>query len=70
MIREMAMIRSFYEGCARSRRPRLEELLKTEFDLERAKTLFERPEQARLFVKTLICSPTPTDSFSPPRRTS
>jgi uncharacterized tellurite resistance protein B-like protein len=52
--REMSMIRSFYEGCSRTGDPRLEDVLQGDFDVEKAKALFDRPEQARLFVKTLI----------------
>lgn len=52
--REMAMIRGFYESCARAGDPRLEDVLRGELDIEQARKLFERPEQAKLFTKTLV----------------
>jgi uncharacterized tellurite resistance protein B-like protein len=52
--REMAMIREFYEGCARAGDPRLEEVVNAGFDPQVAKKLFETKDRARLFVKSLI----------------
>jgi hypothetical protein len=46
--KEMAMIRGFYESCARAGDPRLEEVLKGDFEVERAKALFDKPELARI----------------------
>lgn len=51
---EMALVREFYEGCARAGDPRLEEIASGKPDLEREKALFDTPELARLFVKSLI----------------
>ena len=52
--REMAMIREFYESCARSDDPRLEEVVGGDFDLAGAKELFAATEMAQLFTKSLI----------------
>lgn len=52
--REMTMIRGFYESCARTGDPRLEDLVKEELSPEGLKSLFDRPESAKMFVKTLI----------------
>lgn len=51
---EMALVREFYEGCARAGDPRLEEVASGKFDVEEAKTLFDTPERAQLFTKSLI----------------
>lgn len=52
--REMALIREFYESCARTGDPRLEDVVRQSFDVEDARRLFEGNEMARLFVKSLI----------------
>src|SRR5687767_12553062 len=52
--RELAMIRSFYEGCSRTGDPRFEDVLKEEFEADRARRLFDRPELAKMMVKTLM----------------
>ena len=52
--REMSMIRSFYESCARSGDPRFEDVLRDEFEPEKCRELFDRPDTAKMFVKTLI----------------
>ena len=52
--REMAMIREFYEGCARVGDPRLEDVVGSDFDLEGAKALFPGPDLSRLFIKSMI----------------
>jgi uncharacterized membrane protein YebE (DUF533 family) len=52
--REMAMIREFYESCARAGDPRLEEVVRQSFDIADAKRLFEGAEMSKLFVKSLI----------------
>lgn len=52
--REMALIREFYEGCARAGDPRLEDVVKQNFEIEEARRLFEGDDMARLFVKSLI----------------
>ncbi|MBX2812446.1 MAG: TerB family tellurite resistance protein [Myxococcales bacterium] len=51
---EMALVREFYDGCARVGDPRLEEVAAGQFDPEQAKTCFDTPEKAQLFVKSLI----------------
>ncbi len=51
---EMRMIREFYDSCARVGDPRLEDVVQGEFDINRAKTLFDTPELSKLFVKSLI----------------
>ncbi len=52
--REMALIREFYESCAREGDPSLEEVVRDPFDPASAKALFPKPELAQLFVKSLI----------------
>jgi uncharacterized tellurite resistance protein B-like protein len=52
--REMAMIREFYEGASRAGDPRLEDIVKGGFDVKAAKRLFDTPDRARLFVKSLM----------------
>jgi uncharacterized tellurite resistance protein B-like protein len=52
--RELSMIRSFYEGCSRAGDPRFEEVLKDEFQADRARKLFDAPDLAKLFIKTLL----------------
>ena len=51
--REMALIREFYEGCARTGDPQLADVVGN-FDVNAAKSLFDTPESAKLFVKSLI----------------
>lgn len=51
---EMKLIREFYESCARKGDPRLEEVASGPFDAARAKELFDTPELARLFIKSVI----------------
>ena len=51
---EMALIREFYESCARAGDPPLEEVAGGPFDIAKAKGLFEPPEKAQLFIKSLI----------------
>src|SRR5260221_14194116 len=51
---EMKLVRDFYESCARNGDPRLEEIASGRFEPERAKDLFNTPELARMFVKSLI----------------
>ena len=51
---EMSLIREFYESCARAGDPRLEDVAKGTFQIDRAKKLFDSPELAKLFVKSLI----------------
>jgi uncharacterized tellurite resistance protein B-like protein len=51
---EMSLIREFYESCARAGDPRLEEVAKGPFQIDKAKRLFDTPELAKLFVKSLI----------------
>ncbi len=51
---EMALVREFYESCARAGDPRLEEVATGRLDIERAKLLFDTPERAKLFTKSLI----------------
>jgi uncharacterized tellurite resistance protein B-like protein len=51
---EMALVREFYESCARAGDPRLEEVAKGAPDMERARALFDTPTRAKLFVKSLI----------------
>lgn len=52
--REMAMIREFYESCSRAGDPSLEDVAGHGFEIASAKGLFESPELAKLFVKSLI----------------
>lgn len=51
---EMRLIREFYDSCARDGDPALEEVAKGQFDVGRAKTLFDTPELTKLFTKSLI----------------
>lgn len=51
---EMALIREFYESCARAGDPRLEDVAGGVFDIEVAKPKFETEESKKLFVKSLI----------------
>jgi len=51
---EMALIREFYESCARAGDPKLEEVAKGSFQIDKAKRLFDTPELSKLFVKSLI----------------
>ena len=52
--REMSLIREFYDGCAGSDSPSLEEVVGGDFDIESAKALFGSSEQTLLLVKSLI----------------
>ncbi len=51
---EMRLVREFYESCARAGDPRLEDVATGPFDPQRAKTHFETPEMAKMFLKTMI----------------
>ena len=51
---EMALVREFYDGCARTGDPRLEEVAKGPFDPARAREVFDTPELGQLFVKSLV----------------
>lgn len=51
--REMSMIREFYESCTRAGDPPLSDVVQG-FDIEAATGLFETPELAKMFVKSLI----------------
>jgi len=52
---EMALVRNFYESCARSGDPSLEEIAGGEFDPEQAKLRFSDDDKKRaIFVKSLI----------------
>jgi uncharacterized tellurite resistance protein B-like protein len=51
---EMRMIREFYEGCSRTGDPRLEEIATGKFEIETAGALFNTPELAKMFLKTLM----------------
>lgn len=51
---EMQLIRQFYDSCSRGGDPRLEEVAGGKYDPARAKTLFDTPELAKLYVKSLI----------------
>lgn len=51
---EMRLIREFYESCSRAGDPPLSEVAGGPFDIQEAKALFESPEKAQLFIKTLI----------------
>jgi len=51
---EMVLIREFYESCTRGGDPRLEDVAKGPFPVDKAKRLFDTPELAKLFVKSLI----------------
>lgn len=51
---EMTLIREFYDSCTRVGDPRLEDVAGGPFDPSRAKTAFDTPERAKLFVKSLI----------------
>jgi hypothetical protein len=51
---EMALIREFYESCARKGDPRLEDVAGAPFDIAAAKPLFETDEAKQLFIKSLI----------------
>jgi tellurite resistance protein TerB len=51
---EMKLVREFYESCTRAGDPRLEEVAGDRFEPEHAKALFNTPELARMFVKSLI----------------
>ncbi|MFO0728034.1 MAG: TerB family tellurite resistance protein [Myxococcota bacterium] len=52
--REMTLIRGFYQSCARAGDPSFETVLAGDFDLAAAKRSFDRPELAKMFVKSLI----------------
>lgn len=52
--REMTLIRGFYQSCARSGDPSFESVLGHDFDVAAARRLFDRPELAKMFVKSLI----------------
>lgn len=52
--KEMALIREFYESCARAGDPPLEEVVKSGLDMSAAKSLFATTELRKLFVKSLI----------------
>ncbi|MEM6369179.1 MAG: TerB family tellurite resistance protein [Myxococcota bacterium] len=52
---EMALVRAFYESCARAGDPSLEEVAGGDFDPEQAKARFGEDEKKRvLFVKSLV----------------
>ena len=51
---EMRLVREFYESCARTGDPRLEDVAGGPFDPAIAKTQFDTPELAKMFVKSLI----------------
>ncbi|MCA9551932.1 MAG: TerB family tellurite resistance protein [Myxococcales bacterium] len=51
---EMALIREFYESCARKGDPRLEDIAGGAFSVDDAKPLFDTPEAKQLFIKSLI----------------
>ena len=51
---EMRLIREFYDSCARAGDPRLEDVAGGPFDPEVAKTYFDTPELAKMFIKSLI----------------
>lgn len=51
---EMALVREFYDSCARAGDPRLEDVAGGPPSPETAKALFDTPELAKLFVKSLI----------------
>ncbi len=51
---EMKLVREFYESCTRAGDPRLEDIATGRFDPDQAKGLFDTPELARMFVKSLI----------------
>lgn len=51
---EMALIREFYESCARAGDPDLSDVAGGVFDIETAKPLFETDEARTLFMKSLI----------------
>ena len=51
---EMRLVREFYESCARAGDPRLEDVAGGPFDPAVAKTYFDTPELAKMFVKSLI----------------
>jgi len=51
---EMALIRGFYESCARAGDPPLEDVAGGPFDIESAKAQFESDEAKKLFLKSLI----------------
>jgi hypothetical protein len=51
---EMKLVREFYDSCARSGDPRLEEIASGAFDADHAKSLFNTPELALMFTKSLI----------------
>ena len=51
---EMSLIREFYESCSRAGDPKLEEVVRGPFQVERAKQLFDGPDLSKMFVKSLI----------------
>src|SRR5262245_34684186 len=51
---EMRMVREFYEGCSRQGDPRLEEIATGKFEIEGARALFNTPELAKMFIKTMV----------------
>jgi tellurite resistance protein len=51
---EMSLIREFYQSCARAGDPRLEDVAKGSFSIEKAKVLFDSPPLAKMFVKSTI----------------
>lgn len=51
---EMALVREFYDSCSRPGDPRLEDIASGAFDPVTATTLFDTPELAKLFTKSLI----------------
>ena len=51
---EMRLIREFYESCTRAGDPPLEEVAGGSFDIEQAKPLFDTPELAKLFTKSML----------------
>jgi hypothetical protein len=51
---EMKLVREFYESCTRAGDPRLEDIATGRLEPDQAKGLFNTPELARMFVKSLI----------------
>jgi uncharacterized membrane protein YebE (DUF533 family) len=51
---EMKLVREFYESCSRAGDPRLEDVARGRFEIEKVRHLFPGPELSKLFVKSLI----------------
>lgn len=51
---EMALIRGFYESCARTGDPDLADVAGGPFEIDSAKAVFETDEAKKLFLKSLI----------------